>query len=390
MYCSQCGKQIPDNSKFCSFCGTRVYSHSSNDEQISVEKPFADQLKLEQNVRKGTLVYLHDVLSMEFSVNKLERALRMKQTSIDIHDNWFFWKRFLFKCPIKGLYRNEFDPPKIGLYLSYSYRLNKYYYMFDEGDTPYFTDINGNRVKHQFGNPCHSSFVLNGEILDQKKRDRLCTPPVLEKKIFSGNYVITNSDSTYWRSVEEVVANRDQLEVFAQVKPIIEQFEMMVRDREKRYQEGLPSLKAEIAGISKELSDAKSLLSNLYGVNMIPAKYRNIGCAYFIHDFFSTSTVPLNNVFLHLDLDKIQSQLDTVIKNQRDIILQQAIIISQNEEMIGQNQKLFKELSDMNKTVNATLDSIQERSNETSEWARIAALNAETCAWISFANYIKK
>ena len=152
----------------------------------------------------------------------------------------------------------------------------------------------------------------------------------------------------------------------------------------------MPELKKEIGDIERELSDAKRILTNLYGVNLIPAKYRNIGCAYFIHDFFSTSTVPLNNVFLHLDLDKIQSQLDTVIKNQRDIILQQAIIISQNEEMIAQNQRLFEELSDMNKTVNATLDSIQERSNETSEWARIAALNAETCAWISFANYIRK
>lgn len=389
MYCNQCGKQIPDNSRFCSFCGSRINNCNTNNERIFVEMPFVDQRKLEQDERKGTLVYLHDVLSMEFSVNKLERALKIKKDSISIHDDWFFWKHFRFKYPIKGLPHNEFDPPKIGLYLSYSYRLNRYFYMFDEGDAPYFTDIDGNMVNHQFGNPCHGGLNLSS-VLDQKKRDWLCTPPVLEKKLFSSSYVITNRDSTYWRSVEAVVNNKDQLEVFAQVKPIIEQFEMMVRDREKRYQEGLPRLKAEIEDISEELNNAKRILSNLYDVNMIPSKYRNIGCAYFIYDFFSTSNLPLNNVFLHLDLDKIQSQLDTVIKNQRDIILQQAIIISQNEEMIAQNQKLFKELSAMNKSVNTTLNSIQESSDETSEWARIAALNAETCAWIGFANYIKK
>lgn len=398
MYCNQCGKQILDNSKFCSFCGTRVAGDSTSSGIISTEKPSIDQGKLERDIRKGTLVYLHDVLSMEFSVNKLQHALQMKKTSISIHDDWFFWKYFKFNRPIRGLPHNEFSSPTYGLYLSYSYRLNKYHYMLDEHETLFFTDINGNEVDnqfwHQFSNPCHNFY---GDVLDQKIRARLCTPPILEKKRFSGTYIIANSDSTYWRSVEEVVNNIDQLEVFTQAKQAIEQFEMMVRDREKRYQEGLPRLKAEIEDISEELSNAKRILSNLYNVNMIPAKYRNIGCAYFIYDFFSTSNVPLNNVFLHLDLDKIQSQLDTVIKNQRDIILQQAIIISQNEEIIAQNQELFRELSDMNASVNANLSSISENlssisesSYETSEWARIAALNAEACAWIGVANYIKK
>ena len=94
--------------------------------------------------------------------------------------------------------------------------------------------------------------------------------------------------------------------------------------------------------------------------------------------------MPLNNVFLHLDLDKIQSELDTVINNQRDSVLQEAIIISQNDEIISQNQKVFNELSDMN----TTLDNIRESDIETSKWARIAALSADTCAWISLANYI--
>lgn len=386
MYCNQCGKQISDNSKFCNFCGARVDVLDANNGQISFEKPLKERRKFEQDERKGTLVYLYDVLSMEFSVNKLERTLGMKRTSISIHDDWFYWKYFRFKYPIKGLPNNEFSLPKIGIYLSYSYRLNTYYYMFDEGYPPYFTDIEGNEVKHQLGNPCHGTY--NSEILDKDKHKRLCTPPILEKKFLSSKYAIANYDSTYWRSVEAVKNNKE--EAFTQIKPIIEQFEMIVRDREKRYQEGLPKLKEEINAITKELSDAKRILTDLYKVNIIPAKYRNIGCAYFIYDFFSTSNVPLDNVFLHLDMDKIQSQLDNIIKNQRDIILQQAILISQNEEVITQNQKLFKELSDMNVSMNTTLNSIQQTSNNTSEWARIAALNAEACMWIGLANYINK
>ena len=85
-----------------------------------------------------------------------------------------------------------------------------------------------------------------------------------------------------------------------------------------------------------------------------------------------------------------------MINNQRETILQQAVIISPNEEMLAQNQRLFAELSEMNRTVNnslgsinTTLGSIYENSAETSKWARIAAINAETCAWISTARYIK-
>lgn len=387
MYCSQCGKQIADNSKFCVFCGALVGNYNANDKRVFPEKLFVDQHKYEQDTRKGILVYLHDILSIEFIVNKLERKLRMKQISIDIHDNWFFWKYFPFKYSIRCL-NDEFSEPYsyFGVYLSYLYKLNKYYYMFNVGHDPYFTDIDGNQVNHQFGNPCH---CINGTELDEKTRKKLFTPPVLEKKLFSKQYILTNYDSTYWH-YDRVIANKEQLEVFAQVKPIIEQFEIMVSEREKRYQEGLPRLKAEIAGISKELSEAKRIREDLYDMNIIPGKFRSIGCAYFIYDFFSTSNVPLDNVFLHLDLDKIQLQLNAVIKNQSDIILQQAIIISQNEEIISQNQQLFRELSDMNRSLNTTLYSIQENSNETSKWSRIAALNAEICAWIGIANYIKQ
>lgn len=138
------------------------------------------------------------------------------------------------------------------------------------------------------------------------------------------------------------------------------------------------------------------VLSMEFSINVIPSKYRNIGCAFFIYDYFYSSNTQLSAVFLHLDLDTIQSQLNTVIKNQQDSMLQQAIIISQNEEVIAQNKRLFEELSDMNKTVNrnlgninANLSSINESSIETSQWAKIAALNTETCAWIGFSNFIK-
>lgn len=390
MYCCQCGKQIPDNSKFCSFCGARVDNQSMGDNNESIEKPLVDQQRFEQDVRKGTLIYLHDILSMEFSVHKLQRQLKLAKDPIIIHDDWFYWKCYNLSLPILW-YDHR---PYTKLYLCYSYKQNIYYFSFESRDITTFYDHNGREVHHRLGKPGY-----NLSVMDQNTRDKLCTLPVFKKKIFSG-LELMNSDSVYFGGHSGVIYQNIErygnLDWFAQIKQIIEQFEISVRQREERYQKNLPILKGKIQDIKEELENAKRIRDDLYSLNIIPSKYRNIGCAYFIYDYFSTSNTPLNTVFLHLDLDKIQSQLDTVIKNQENSMLQQAIIISQNEELIAQNQQLFEELSNMNQNVsnslgniNATLGTINENSFETSKWARIAALNAETCAWISFSNYIK-
>ncbi len=391
MYCSQCGKQIPDNFKFCSFCGAHVDAHSTNDNHDSVEKLLVNQQKLEQDIREGTLVYLRDILSMEFSIHKLQRQLGLLKESITIHDDWFYWKCYNLSPSILWYDQRPFTK----LYLCYSYKLNRYYFSFEDREVTNFYDHNGREVNHQFGKPGY-----NLSVMDQKTRDKLCTMPIFKKKLFSDPKLI-NQDSVYWgihrpEIIRQNLEKNGNLNWFAQIKSIIEQFESSVQQREESFQKNLPVLNEKIQGIRAELENAKRIRDDLYSLNIIPSKYRNIGCVYFIYDYFSTSNTPLNTVFLHLDLDKIQSQLDTVIKNQENIMLQQALLISQNEELIAQNQRLFEELSDMNRSVNsglgnisAALGTINENSIETSKWARIAALNAETCAWISFSNYIQ-
>ena len=389
MYCNQCGKQIPADSRFCNYCGAPVGGGDAG--RSTDERIFRGQAE-----RQGMLVYLRDVLSMQLSVNRLARVLRQKQNAILIHDEWYFWKRYPFRHPILSEKGNEFSHPYTGLYLSYSHRLNRYYFMFDEGQKPVFSDHNGNVVTHRYGNPCSRGFRPTA-VLDSKTREQLCTSPVFEltrKKgrwygNYYGKYELVNGDATYWGGHGRVRDNFDNLKVFDQVKPIIEHFERSVAEWEDHYRAALPGLKAEIEAVSKELADAKKILTDLYDVNVIPSKYRSIGCSYFIYDFYSTSNVPLDNVFLHIDLDKIQSQLDSVLKNQGEMLLQQAVLIAQNEALISQNQRLFGELADLNQSVKPALRGIQAYGGQTAEWARIAAMNTETCAWISTANYIR-
>ena len=45
MHCESCGKQIPDDSKFCEFCGTAVKAKA-------IEKPIIEAKQAEKPVRK--------------------------------------------------------------------------------------------------------------------------------------------------------------------------------------------------------------------------------------------------------------------------------------------------------------------------------------------------
>ncbi len=360
------------------------------DNTSAAEKTPADQRKLEQDERNGTLIYLRDIVSIEFSINKLQRQLYLAQEPMIIHDDWYYWEFYNLDPPL--LWYSDYPPYSL-MYMCYFHKLNKYYYALENKEVSHFYDMNGNEVRHRYGKPGYSLVEL-----DSKRREKLCTLPEYRKRLFHDPELI-NRDSVHWGERPEIIQRNIAaygLSGFAQLKLIIEDFEELVRQREENYKRDLPGLKRKEQEIKQELEEAQKLRDELYGVNIIPSKFRNIGCAYFIYDFFSTSNTPLNNVFLHLDLDKIQSQLNTVINNQRETILQQAVIISQNEEMLAQNQRLFAELSEMNRTVNnslgsinTTLGSIYENSAETSKWARIAAINAETCAWISTARYIK-
>lgn len=248
-------------------------------------------------------------------------------------------------------------------------------------------DDMGNEVNHQYGKPGGGWMIT----LDQETRKKLFTLPVTKKKWFSEFPTLVNKDEVYW-SLHIIHSTNYCMEAFAQFKSIIEDFETQVQNNELYYQKQLPITRGKIKRIEYDLSKAEKILNDLYNVDIIPKKYRNLGCVYFIYDFYASSNTPLDNIFLHVDLDKIQLQLNTVIHNQQKTILQQATMIAQNKEMLSQNQRLFNKLSDMQRdtaNMNRKLERIQEGGNETSKWTRLAALNSEVCAWISIANYLK-
>ena len=131
--------------------------------------------------------------------------------------------------------------------------------------------------------------------------------------------------------------------------------------------------------ISYELDKACNLLQKAYQVNIIPMQFRNLYTIYYLHEFISTSRESLSAALLHCDLNEIKAKLDKIIAQQQEVIIQQAIIASQNNQLLQQNKLQLERLA-----------SIESNTTQAGQYAEIAAVNAETCAWIGLANYIDK
>lgn len=119
-------------------------------------------------------------------------------------------------------------------------------------------------------------------------------------------------------------------------------------------------------------------MENAYSVNIVPQQFRNLYAIYYLCEFISTSNESFSNALLQCNLEEIKQQLATVIENQREMIINQAILIAQNEEIIAQNNQNLKHLA-----------KVENNTAFAAKYSQIAAVNAEACAWIGVANYIK-
>ena len=68
-----------------------------------------------------------------------------------------------------------------------------------------------------------------------------------------------------------------------------------------------------------------------------------------------------------------------IIAQQQEIIIQQAVLAAQNQQMLRQNQMQLERLA-----------AIEDNTRQAAQYAEIAAVNAEACAWIGYASYIDR
>ena len=110
-----------------------------------------------------------------------------------------------------------------------------------------------------------------------------------------------------------------------------------------QYRNRLNEEKKQLSILKSQLVSAKMMRDNLYGVNVIPSKYRNIHAAYFLYDYFnSTRETDLDKIIQTMLLDEIIQKLDKIIAQNEEIILNQRMQLAlqkQQNEMIAHNHR---------------------------------------------------
>lgn len=123
--------------------------------------------------------------------------------------------------------------------------------------------------------------------------------------------------------------------------------------------------------------------------NVIPTQYRGLYEIYYLYEFMSSSHESLSQALLSCDLDAIKKQLSVVIQQNSMIIENQLKQIALQEIAIQTQDAAIASQEKNNKAQIDWLRQIKTGVDQSTEAARIAASNAEACAWIAAANYIK-
>ena len=100
MYCFKCGKQIPDESVFCSFCGTKVSGSVPDEPQASSEdvkfsltidrksQPYLInppvKVIIDEDIRFGVDNGKTETVSVTPGHHHIELKMRVRQKSIDV------------------------------------------------------------------------------------------------------------------------------------------------------------------------------------------------------------------------------------------------------------------------------------------------------------------
>lgn len=338
MFCNICGYKIPDDSQFCSKCGTP---------QVPIEENKTATLGVKKGLdRAAVIIYLENVLTLEYAIDILNK----KWSSINKIILDFESTNYREIVSIS-------DKEQVGLF----YDGQKYYMHFNIA-------TNGNAFIGLKWGPfyeiCWEAIDDNWDYINETR-----------------HWPSTYKSSSMLLDLFLVAPIVETSQKRAKKKSFLEAYESFKRRAPGRYIDNLKKIKPEQdkrSGIEKEAQTAKELLDKAYSTNIIPQQFRNIYAVWFIHNYLSTSNETLTSALLHCDLDNIKQKLDTIIDQQRDIIMNQAILAAQNNQIMEQNQRSLKHLA-----------AIEQNVEISAQYSQIAANNAEACAWIGVANYLQ-
>ena len=352
MFCYKCGQKLNDNAAFCHKCGTRVQTVG---DPISVQENGTPKHSMHSSDldHEALKIYLGDLLTLECIKNKFKAKLN------DVDRRISFTEQPYKKTYVIEGDENWSDSPHA---LYFMYKKGHHYIAMQNLALEYHPVIryygaNADALSNQSG-----YFYISIE----EHYDELMDISMWRQ---SG---ITYTDGFFAKRAKGDKAKAAFLRCYEDFKNnAVAGLQIKVNEvtRIKKYR----------SGIVGELNEVEKMLSKAYGVNVIPSQFRNnLYAIYYLHDFISTSNQSLATAMLHFDLNEIKVKLDKIIAQQQEMIIQQSILMAQNQQKMEQNQLHLKMLAN-----------IESKTERAATYSAIAASNAEACAWIGLANYLK-
>ncbi len=332
MFCSNCGKEISNNQKFCCHCGAENNSNAASvGNQAIINRSHSSPVvtnHVNTIFNRNVLInYLNNLQTLEFAKHKLNQEKRNIEYRIDslCIPQSVGYVSILEDCgPFLGLAGLAVVVFLIALWINSGLKSDGFLSIFDNLLGPIITFLMFAAV-----------VVAIGSI------------------IFAiGTYISLSREVRVNTQNEEnrLEAERVEKERLTSILPLVE----------------------------NDLTKTCDLLDAAYGINIIPAKYRNIYAAYFLYEYISTSAVSLNEALYHCDLDEISKKLDTIIEQQQEIIMELARSNALNEQIVRQNEETLKyAIAAENNTALAA------------QYSQVAAINSNTVSTIQSYYFFK-
>lgn len=286
MFCSNCGKEINENQKFCRYCGTK------NEDEFQLNSLNNTQFQQVNTVFDRNVLnnYMYNIRTLEVVKNEL---LMQKQN-------------VLYRISNLGYRQNMYEPSTDGESIMYA--------LFGGGGFIVAVLFIGTLLKETIGEWLDWTDFFSG----------LMTLLIIGTIVIAGGYIIYELYSAA-KSKQDYLYRKRQDEIRV--------------ENELKEKSALEEIADEL---DEEIIENDKLLSEAYSVNLIPSKYRNVYAAYFLYDYISTSTATLSEALLHCDLDTIIEKLESVIEQQSEMIMELAASNANNEAIIRQNEQMLQ------------------------------------------------
>lgn len=330
MYCAKCGQKLNDGSAFCSSCGNAV---ETRQKPAVVESSHTLKQQGESIERTATLEYITKIRDCELVKDRLQRKINEIDNKISN------------LCIPRTIKKEHTHHERTFIWVTLAligWTLLIFFILLSKADWSIFDFIN--MISSKAAETSQSTMGVSliiwlpgavGILLE------LASMRIRGKN----RQASKRADAVYQKALSDENARMN---------------------KEKNMQVQLSQEKEPIVA---ELKKFTQLALQMYRINVIPQKFRSLYPVYFIQEFMATSATPLDQIFLHCDLDKIQSQLSTVIAQNQQMLIQQAITNARLQNIQAQNAAYYERAEEYAKN-------IEKNSKKAADYAEMASFSS--------------